>query len=121
MANDIDVTPPSTPDAVAILRAATAYQIQLWDRMMNRARLRIGAWILGGGWFGAITRLQLIHQRAEKAVMRDGSVVLADCEALAEALYGEVPGIWTLTVRRTDEEAGPLPVQRSSEDSSNAV
>lgn len=69
-------------------------------RYVNRLRLRVGAWILGDGWFGAITRLQLIHDRARQAVNADGRVTLAACPALAEALYAPIDGVWTLAVTR---------------------
>lgn len=70
-------------------------------RRVIRARLRLASWIMGDRWWGAVSRLQLIRQRAEIAITRDGSVILADCPALAEALYEDIPGSWTLTVSPT--------------------
>lgn len=90
------------PDERTILRAAHEYQLLLYRRVLSRVRLRLASWLFGGGWYGAIARLQLIHQRAKLAITPDGHVVLAECEALAEILYADVPGEWKITVERIE-------------------
>lgn len=95
-------TEPEMPGSQWILRGAVDYQLLLYRRVLNRVRLRLASWLFGGGWYGAITRLQLVHQRAKLAITPDGHVVLAECEALAEILYADVPGEWKLTVERVE-------------------
>lgn len=89
---------------------ATEGQLLLYRRIVNRSRLRVGAWILGGGWFRAVTRLQLVHDRALAAITPDGHVTLSACEPLAEVLYREPGGDWKLTVERIDPDSPPSPV-----------
>ena len=67
-------------------------------RAVNRLRMRLASLIMGRGWLGTIQRLVLIRDRAMRAVNRDGAVTLFECEALAQALYEDVPGEWLLTV-----------------------
>lgn len=86
------------------LYAAT---LLLLARVVNRMRLRVGGWVLGNGWFGVVGRLWLIRERAMIAIHQDGRVVLADCQALADALYGPVPGRWKLTIERLEEPVSP--------------
>jgi hypothetical protein len=84
-----------------------AWRIEQW------LRLRIGSAILGGGWLGVLMRYKLIAERAQDCITPDGRVILANCAPLAEALYAQIPGEWTLSVvrtRTTDPLAGaPVP------------
>lgn len=73
------------------------------DRHWRRLRLRLGSWILGDEFYGVVTRLWLIRKRAMAAVTADGYVTLAECPALAEALYKPMPGMWSLTVVRSPQ------------------
>ena len=44
--------------------------------------------------------LWLIRERAMKCITPDGRVILADCQALADVLYTQIPGEWQLTITR---------------------
>jgi hypothetical protein len=67
---------------------------------LARIRTRVAWWLLGADWALVIGRLWLIHDRAKVAIQPDGSVILAKCESLAEALYKPIPGVWTVTISR---------------------
>lgn len=66
--------------------------------LAERFRFWLGMKILGQAPLGVWMRLWIIRERAMKAVGEDGRVTLADCEALAEALYKPMPGNWLFTV-----------------------
>ena len=76
----------------------------LW-KMVTRWRIRLGAWILGDRYIAVMAGLWTIRDRAMRAVKQDGTVVLAECEPLAEALYEPLPGLWRMTLERIDEPA----------------
>ena len=81
-------------------------------RWWQRARLRIGSAIIGDGYHAVIMRLWLIRDRAHGCILRDGRVILGNCEPLAEALYEPLPGRWSLTVTQLEPAT---PDQRPSE------
>lgn len=68
-----------------------------WIRLL---RLRLAVLLFGDGWSGCVSRLWLIRERAMAAVTKDGRVNLAECQALADALYADIPGNWQLTLSR---------------------
>lgn len=74
----------------------------------KRLRFRVGSFVMGDNWAGVVTRLWLIRDRALAAVSKDGMVTLAECPALAEALYERMPGKWALSVARIDAPREPL-------------
>jgi hypothetical protein len=76
-----------------------------------RARLRVGCAIIGPGWLGYVTACTILRQRARECITPDGQVILAKCQPLADALYAQIPGDWTLTATRTDAPplTGPQP------------
>lgn len=78
-----------------------------WDRviwrMYTRARMRLGAAILGRGWLGVMTALLIIDKRARDCITPDGRVILANCQPLADALYAQIPGIWTFTATEAEK------------------
>ena len=76
---------------------------------LRHVRLRLAAWLMGDDWSGVIMRLWLIRERALVAVTKDGRVILAECEALSEALYAPMPGTWTLDVTRASTPTGATP------------
>lgn len=61
-------------------------------------KLRVGFWLIGGDAMGLWSVLWLIRERAMRAVTRDGGVILAECQSLADALYEQTPGRWRLTL-----------------------
>lgn len=72
-------------------------------RWLVHLRLRAASVLLGGGWAHIVMRLWLIRDRAMAAVTPEGRVNLAECKALSDALYANLPGSWRLTITR---EAG---------------
>lgn len=94
-----------------LMRAASTARYLAWfDRMQWLAmkwRVRLGMKIVGRSYLDAVSRLWLIRERAMTAITRDGHVILADCPALAEALYADIPGEWqvTTTLTRVDHSA----------------
>lgn len=72
-------------------------------------RFRVGSWIIGGGYHGAVMRLWLVHDRAAACITRDGGVIFAHCPPLAQALYEPIPGLWKLSVERVEEPEAPPP------------
>lgn len=66
----------------------------------QRARMRLGFWILGRDAFRIWMGLWLVRERAQQAITQDGRVELAACEPLAEVLYRPVPGTWSFTITR---------------------
>lgn len=70
---------------------------------LEKLRVRVGAWLIGGDYLATIARLWLIRERAKAAVASDGTVVLAECASLAEALYEPLPGSWDFTLQRSPE------------------
>jgi hypothetical protein len=71
-------------------------------------RLTVGAWIIGGEWHGIVMRLWLIRDRAMEAVTKDGYVDLSRCKLLAEVLYEEMPGEWSLVATRLPDRGEAL-------------
>ena len=76
-------------------------------RFTKRARFHLGMAILGRDAKGAWAVLWIIRERALDAVTSDGQVILANCEALAEALHRQMPGTWTFTMKRNVEDETP--------------
>lgn len=76
-------------------------------RLIRLARLRLAIVLFGGGWGGVISRLWLIRERAMAAVTREGRVDLANCQALADALYENIPGKWQLTIIKVSDSGSP--------------
>lgn len=73
-------------------------------RLWRKARFRLGCWLLGDGYRGAVMRLWLIRERAMQAITPDGEVVLAKCQPLSDALYAPIPGRWSFTISHVDDE-----------------
>lgn len=72
-----------------------------------KVRIQLGIALMGNDFMGVCSLWQLIADRAREAVRPDGSVILAKCEPLAEALYAQTPGNWQLTLTRCDTEERP--------------
>ena len=79
--------------------------VRTYERTIARLRIRLGLWIVGGDLLGAVTLLQLIAERAKRCITPDGHVILAECKPLADALYAQTPGHWTLTLTYRAEES----------------
>ncbi len=102
-------------DAVARYQhAATLTVAEMYRTTIRRVRLRIGASIMGADWFGVVGVLWLIRDRAREAIRADGSVILADCQPLADALYSQLPGRWKITITRLDDSIPDKPSETAS-------
>lgn len=71
--------------------------------LYQRARLRLGAAILGRGWLGTMQANIIIANRARACITPEGQVILANCQPLADALYKPIPGRWALSVALIEE------------------
>jgi hypothetical protein len=92
------------------MRAGDVRELQrgfmlLAERLWKRTRFRVGSWLMGGEWYEVVMCLWVIRERAMRAVDRDGRVLLAECESLADALYAPIPGRWAITVTEITEPA----------------
>lgn len=87
------------PSADSLPGAAPAGTVSRWVKF----RIRLGIALMGQDFLGVCSLWQLIADRARAAVKPDGTVVLAECQALADALYTQTPGDWTLTLTRKVE------------------
>ena len=68
------------------------------NRFLNNLRLALASLILGRGWYGVISRLWIVYDRAKLCITKDGQVILSECKPLADALYADIPGQWKLTI-----------------------
>ncbi len=100
--------------ALSLMAGWRPFRLPRVAKWIDRARVTIGAKIIGGDLYASLGLLALIKQRAQQAVTPDGRVSLADCKPLADVLYAETPGIWSVTMTRTD------PFPPSSEDKTHA-
>ena len=105
---------PEAAPTIGFLNDAMRGGMLLVFRWLQRWRIRIGLKIVGGGYQGAVMRLWLIRERAMTAITQGGGVILADCPALAEALYEPIPGQWRFTIEQIDAAAHPLTGDRNA-------
>lgn len=89
----------SNPSADSLPGAAPARTVSRWVKF----RIRLGIALMGNDFLGVCSLWQLIADRARAAVKPDGRVILSECQALADALYTQTPGDWTLVLTRNVE------------------